>query len=604
MIVPEVVRRGFVVVAMVAAALVISVRPASAVCDVNYTGPADDLWATPGNWDGNAVPTTAQIACIPAGKGTIVIANGVAATVKSITAASGLQVASGGSLAISDATNAFTNTLVDLAVPAGATVSSAGSGLSTSGQVVVDGTIDANVQVTGGTLDGAGTITKSLQHMAGTVRPGGAGTVGTLTLGLAYNQQAGATLELDLASDSSFDEIDGPHFNHFLEGQIVVHLLGGYLPTVGTSWNFIPPDGFGTSVNVQVTPSNFSAHSISQGAALSLDTALSSSTSTTTPAQPTTTTTLATCGNGQLDPGEECDGTEFDNATCGSPKSDCRRCTSACTVVCVLCDAAPVDAFILPRTLVVRPNTKTPAKSRMLAAGIFDTGPQPADLGVTATLDVGGLSVAAGVPEAAGNGFVLKAAGLVFKVVPARTKSSKAIFRMKLQRDLTGVDPDAPLTMHFANATTDGTGTVRLTKGRYRLRHEPGDLIAPTLYLASVRAKVVGGRKDSLALQLGLSTDGHTPAAAPDVSVVFGSTFAVRIPGGGFTKQGDRFTAMAGGAQVVLDYGHELLTVRARHVDLGAFADGAQPVTVALGLGDDSRANDVRMVHKGKALRY
>jgi hypothetical protein len=321
-----------------------------------------------------------------------------------------------------------------------------------------------------------------------------------------------------------------------------------------------------------------------------------------------TSTTLPTCGNGQLDPGEECDQGVFRDAVCQNMQTDqsCRRCTTACTAVCALCDAmTPIDAFILPKVLMIKLDSKSPTKSKLVAAGILDTGPEAADLGSSASFDVGGVTVAAGTPQVIGGGFVLRGTGLVLRVVPARTHSSRALFRIKLQRDLTGlVNPNAPLTLHFANSTIDALGTVRLTDGRYRLHRAPGDLIAPTLYLASVRAKVQGGGKDTLALQLGLATSGQVPVAAPDVSVVFGPTYALRVPSGGFTRTGSRFTATLGGAQVVLDYQHELLTVRGRHIDLGTFVAGAQPVSVALSLGTEDRVNDVRLVRTGKALRY
>jgi len=255
--------------------------------------------------------------------------------------------------------------------------------------------------------------------------------------------------------------------------------------------------------------------------------------------------------------------------------------------------------------VVVRLNTNSPAKSKIIAAGIFDTGPQAAALGSSASLDIGGVTVGTGTPRAVHGGFVFRGTGWVFRVAPARTHSSKALFRMKLQRDLTGlVNPNAPLTLHFADSSIDAQGTVRLANGRYRLHHEAGDLIAPTLYLASVRAKLEGGGNDTLKLQLGLATDGQVPAAAADMTVVFGPTFALSVPGSAFAQTGSRFTATAGGAQIALDYQQELLTVRARHVDLGTFVTGPQAVSVALGLGTDNRVNDVRLVRTRKALRY
>jgi hypothetical protein len=327
---------------------------------------------------------------------------------------------------------------------------------------------------------------------------------------------------------------------------------------------------------------------------------------TTTTSSTTTTTTLVTCGDGVLDPGEECDQTAFGSFTCaGVVDQSCRRCGPTCVVDCTLCGAQTVESFILPKAVTVKIDATTPAKSKLRTAGIFDTGPNPVDLGASASLRVGDLEVAATAPVPHGRSFVVKQSGLLFKVVPSRTGSSKGRFRMKLQGDLTGsVDVDAPLTIRFTNPTVDGIGTVRLTKGHYRLRGRAGDLLAPELYLAKARARLVGGGKDKLALQLGFASGGSAPAAAPDVMVTFGPTYGVSVPSGAFTRKGDKFTGAAGGAEVVLDYRRELITVRATKVDLGTFPEGAQPVLVGVDLGGTVRANTVRMVRTGKTLRY
>lgn len=255
---------------------------------------------------------------------------------------------------------------------------------------------------------------------------------------------------------------------------------------------------------------------------------------------------------------------------------------------------------------MVKLNSKTPDKSKLVAAGIFDTGPNTTDLGASATFHVGGLTVAGTAPERAAGGFVLKDTGLLFKVVPAKIGSSKAKFKLKVQRDLAGlVDPDAPLTMEFANPTVDGIGSVRPSGGKYRLRRRPGDLIAPALFLVSVRTRLAGGGKDSLTMRLGFAgAGGAVPATAPDVAVAFGPTFAASIPGSALASEGNGFAGAAGGVQVTLDYKRELVTVRVKKVDLGTFSEGAHAVLVAATLDGDTRANEVRMVKKGKAIRY
>jgi hypothetical protein len=266
-----------------------------------------------------------------------------------------------------------------------------------------------------------------------------------------------------------------------------------------------------------------------------------------------------------------------------------------------------VEAFVLPKRIVAKSNPKDPARSRLVAAGIFDTGPELVDLSAAATLEVGGLSVSVPGLTRKGKRFLLAERGLTFLVKPARTGSSKALFRMKLLGDPVAADPASELTIRFRNAAVDGLGTVRLAGGRYALRRVRGALIAPTLYLFQLRARLAGAGRDALALRIGLATNGTTPAVPPDLTISLGDGYAVTIPSASFTRQGDRFVAAGtdgGVPSAVLDYGRELLTIRARKIDLGTFVEGAQPLEVTVSLGTDSRTNRVRAVKRGKALRY
>src|SRR5215471_15748226 len=60
-------------------------------------------------------------------------------------------------------------------------------------------------------------------------------------------------------------------------------------------------------------------------------TARSTTTSTTTSSTTPTTTTSPLCGNGVLDPGEQCDGSNFGSFTCPSP-GGALLCTSDCKI--------------------------------------------------------------------------------------------------------------------------------------------------------------------------------------------------------------------------------------------------------------------------------
>jgi hypothetical protein len=279
----------------VLALVLVHSRLDAATCDVNYTGPSNGVWNAAGNWSTSALPTGGQTVCIPTGKGTITIGAGVAALAKDITAASGLAIVATGSLAISDATAlTYPNVVADLSIAAGGTLSSAGSGVSIAGQALVDGMFSARAQLVSGSLSGTGTIGGFFDNKAGTVRPGGAGVVGTLSFGNMFDQESTGTLEIDLASDVSFDQINTPLNNDFVDGTIVVKLLGGYTPVDGTAWAFIPPNGPGTQITAHATPSTFTAHSISMGAELDFHAPDNATTTTTTAGAGVTTTTSTT----------------------------------------------------------------------------------------------------------------------------------------------------------------------------------------------------------------------------------------------------------------------------------------------------------------------
>jgi hypothetical protein len=269
-----------------------------------------------------------------------------------------------------------------------------------------------------------------------------------------------------------------------------------------------------------------------------------------------------------------------------------------------------VASYFLPRSVKVKLNAKHPEKSQLVATGFFDLGPDPVDLTQTATLDVGGYEVKALslTPNKKSTVFKLKQPGLQFTIKPDKSGSSRALFTIKVKDDLDGlVDPDAVLALHFVIGAVDVQGAVTLEKGKYTLGKKRGALVSPAIYLYKVANKLKGGGADALSLKAGMSTSGTTPATAPSLALDFGENFTAAVPGSDFKKKGDRFTFKGppgGLTSVVLDYLRETFNMKGKGVDLGAFADGPQAVTVTIGLGTDVREVSVRMVKKGKSLKY
>jgi hypothetical protein len=221
----------------------------------NYKeGTVNGSWSTVGNWSTGKEPTSAETACIPAGDGTIAIAAGVKAEVKTLLAQSSVTIASTGSLTLSEKivpSNApedeakATRFTAGLTIDSGGLVATEGNWILISGPVVMEGLIhdltsnpnEVTARLESGTLVGDGTFNIGFGNIAGTVEPGGAGVIGALHFKLAGDQGSGGTLVLDIASLHSFDEIIA-EAGFSWEGTLDVNLLGGYEPVVGTDFEF------------------------------------------------------------------------------------------------------------------------------------------------------------------------------------------------------------------------------------------------------------------------------------------------------------------------------------------------------------------------------
>jgi hypothetical protein len=92
----------------------------------------------------------------------------------------------------------------------------------------------------GGDLRGSGTITGNVSNTSATVRPGGTGTVGTLTITGAYTQSAGGTLAADLGGTGAgqFDVL-AVGGTATLGGTLNLANIGGFIPTAGNQFRVV-----------------------------------------------------------------------------------------------------------------------------------------------------------------------------------------------------------------------------------------------------------------------------------------------------------------------------------------------------------------------------
>jgi hypothetical protein len=270
----------------------------------------------------------------------------------------------------------------------------------------------------------------------------------------------------------------------------------------------------------------------------------------------------------------------------------------------------PDESYVLPRKLKAKLNEADPDLGKLTLRGLLDTGPDAVDLTAAATLDVGDWSLDAGalVPSPNGKTFIFEDEGLLFRLKASPIGSSKVTFKLKATGDFEGLlAEDADNDVLFTSAACEGTSTVTLDGLSFTLGKQPGTLVSPPLYLQAAKAKLPTGGDDSLVMRLGIATAGIAPPVAPEVSVGFGESWSALVPGASFTRVGtkDVYVGEPGGlTSLVLDYAKERMTVKAKGIDLGDFADGASAVTVSVQLDLEGFAIAVRMVKKGAALKY
>jgi hypothetical protein len=267
-----------------------------------------------------------------------------------------------------------------------------------------------------------------------------------------------------------------------------------------------------------------------------------------------------------------------------------------------------ITSFFLPKKVTAKVDAKDVSKSTLVAGGIFDTGPDVPDFASATTLDVGGLHFDIPGLTAAGKGFAFTGNGVSFVLAPNPYGSSRAKFKLKFTGDLTGrVSLDGPLVLRFANAITDGGGTVELGRGVFGLGKVRGALVEPNLFVVRAHATLKGAGKDALTVIVGLATGGQVPPGAADLTVGFADRLSQTIPAASFVRKGttDQFSGNAGGiTKVVVDYSREQISITGKGLDLGAFAQGGNPVLITVGLGGDLRAVEVRMGRIGNLMKY
>jgi hypothetical protein len=154
-----------------------------------------------------------------------------------------------------------------LYVTPGNTVSANASVTQTGGNTRVDGTLNTttDLQLKGGELVGTGTINGNLNNTGGTVRPGD--LLGTLTINGNYTQAVGGITQINLGGTqagvtSLLLNVTGLAS---LGGELDVKLTGGFVPTVGETFDFLNYGSLSGAYDSLVSLDNGYGYTVSYG---------------------------------------------------------------------------------------------------------------------------------------------------------------------------------------------------------------------------------------------------------------------------------------------------------------------------------------------------
>jgi hypothetical protein len=270
------------------------------------------------------------------------------------------------------------------------------------------------------------------------------------------------------------------------------------------------------------------------------------------------------------------------------------------------------SAAMLPDWVVLTlPATgKAPATPGLKAHGTLELGSATADLALPGVLSIGSRQYAIDHLAAAdGVHFKYSDATVTFSVTVPKTGCSKATFDLAVRDDLTGVvDPSAAFSLGYVTNDLNAGANVPLEGGRFKLGSDPTALGARALHCAKAAATLTGAGRDTFSMSLLCGGDGTVPTALPAVVVGFGDVFRETLdPARLVLKKGKWVYSNAkasGVTSATFDFAKGTVKVAGRRADLGAFEQGAVPLTLTLWIGEDRRASDVRAVVKKKALRY
>jgi len=279
-----------------------------------------------------------------------------------------------------------------------------------------------------------------------------------------------------------------------------------------------------------------------------------------------------------------------------------------------------INAFLLPKSVTVKTNVKLPAKSSVTISGVIDEGSGSPDYAAASTLEVGGATFQIAGMTLKGRVYTFAAPGILFRVTPAKTASSRGTFTIVRTGDVSGeVNKDGELRLRFFQPGFDAVGVAKLVAGKFKLGKVRGGLIIPCVFPQSMVATLKGPAKDTLTLVTGFSLADYVSIGGPGdidpcLTIAVGGTFTATIDRAAFvvSKKGDKLTFKGnvnGITSVVIDLVRETITVKGSKMTLAGVTATSGPLAVTMTLDTVARGVDTRTVTvslnlAGKSLKY
>ncbi len=265
-------------------------------------------------------------------------------------------------------------------------------------------------------------------------------------------------------------------------------------------------------------------------------------------------------------------------------------------------ETTTVESFLVPERILLRQNSRNPARSSLRIAARLDECCAAIDYTQAVTLEINGMTwnLPGLTPNRSGTLFRHTDDELRLKLRPRLRGTSRGIVSVSLRRDLSSlVLPDGDVTIRLAAGTLDVSATATLVGTRF-IKSRSGDFVGPAMY--PVRASLRGSDPTSMSVRVtfGLNGIGGAPG---DVHVGVGGLEQI-LPADEFTGSEDRprwRSRDAGVRSLRIDYRRKTVTLSLAKANVG-FTGG--DLTLQLRIAGETVAMTITPRARGSSFSY